>query len=1180
MAISFGNTWWGQQWLGALNRIDHANRLPRGKSYANKGAVTSIQIKENRIEAKVQGTSINPYKVNIVVPPYYEEQTSVFIDAIRVNPLVLPKLLNRELPQELMSIAEQSGIQIFPSSWRDIKLNCSCPDEAVPCKHLAAVIYIIANEIDKNPFLVFKLHNFDILEHLKDMESHLRTEEKQPVLNLYDIAVEKQYPAEAVINKEAYEQLDFSVIPELTKQIVSLYPPKTLFFNGDFQTLLAYHYKTKIKNFEKMPWTADISDFHPVRNSRITLCLPQPGTPYIQYQYAYEEAKTIGLTELCVLLNETPAKRILNYSPCFSALYYVFHYCKQLVRQGALLPQLIENDDCSYRIRWIPALINKHVKTVFDVLLQITPPDVCRLEIKNKRGKTISENYLPMDENLKALCALFLDFFFKSEESPKSRLGSESAVTHNVKVAELFFCPGAQFFDAFTEKEIPNSIQLWLNRFNIARKEYAPVLAIDEFESHFDCNVLVESKENSLEAPVPLREFMSDVSHLPQQLELIKDLAMLAEYMPGLNELIASSGKTPVRFDNATVVEMLEKTLPALELFGIRILLPKSLQNILKPQVSMRIDKRGLKSYFSLNELLTFDWRVALGDFLMTEEEFRALSKNAGRLVRIRDGYALMNENEIKRIIRSLSTTRNVGPLQLLQSALSGEFEGAKVDIGEEARKEIRRLIQEEDTALPHNLRASLRPYQRRGFNWMYKNARLGFGSVLADDMGLGKTLQVITILLKFKEEGRLKGHPALVVVPTTLLTNWEKEIHRFAPALRAFIYHGTGRRLLDPEFISETDVLLTSYGIARADTEKFRKIEWHAIIIDEAQNIKNHETAQAKSIKQLKGKVKIAMSGTPVENRLSEYWSIFDFSNTGYLGNLSFFNEHFAKPIELNKDRKKLEVFCKITQPFILRREKSDKSIINDLPEKIENNQYCILSPEQISLYNATIEKNLEQVENAGGLERQRLVLKLLGALKQICNHPSQYLKKDDLTPSLSGKTEMLFQLLDNIYESGEKTLIFSQYAEMGSMLTHMIYERYGKQSLFLHGESSRRIRDRMVEDFQHRPDMDTFILSLKAGGTGLNLTAASHVIHYDLWWNPAIEAQATDRAFRIGQQRKVMVYRFITKNTLEEKIDAMIQDKKELASLTISRGESWIGNLNDKDLKELITFDTQDIK
>jgi hypothetical protein len=1132
-------------------------------------------MKGNRIEAKVQGGSATPYRATLVIPPYHEEQTSVLIQAIADNPLLLARLLNRELPQELMRIAEDNGIRIFPSSWQDIQLNCSCPDWAVPCKHLAAVIYIIANEIDKNPFLVFKLHAFDIAERLKELRLDMGAGEKQRVLNLADVAVAKKDLAETEADRTASERLDFSVIPDLGAQLRSLYPQKTLFFNGDFQALLDCYYKTGAKNFEKkLSLAAGREGFHRIRNSRIGLCLRPEGMPVVEYQYEGEEVQIVCLAELCVCLGETSAKHILGCSPYYSALYYVFLYCRRLLKQGALLPQLIEKDEHVYRIRWIPALINPQVKAVFDILLRIVPATFCRLEMKSKRGARIFGKYLPADENLKTLCALFLDFFFKSEEAPKLRSVPNSAVSHDAKVANLFFCPGSQSFAAFTEKEIPGSIQIWLNRFNIARKEYAPALAIDEFDKHFECNVLVENKNKPLEAPLSLREFIADEARLPQRTELIKDLAMLAEYMPELSVAISSLGKTPVCFDHLAAAGMLEKTLPALELFGIRILLPKSLQNILRPQVSIRIDKKGAKSYFSLNEMLTFDWRIALGNFLITEEEFRALSENAGKLVRIKDAYALMTESEIKRIIRSLSTAR-MGPLQLLQSALSEEFEGAGIEISQQARREIRRLMQEEEIKLPQGLRASLRPYQRRGFNWLYRNARAGFGSILADDMGLGKTLQVIAVLLKFKEEGLMEGRPALVAAPTTLLSNWEKEIRKFAPSLTAFVYHGAGRGRLDAGFISQTDVVLTSYGVVRMDVEKLKKIDWRAIVVDEAQNIKNSETAQAKSIKQLKGKVKIAMSGTPVENRLSEYWSIFDFSNTAYLGSLAFFNEHFGKPIEQNKDRKKLELFRKITQPFILRREKSDKSIIDDLPEKIESNQYCMLSPEQISLYKATVEKNLAQLEKAGKVERRSLVLRLLGALKQICNHPSLYLKKDDLASSLSGKTEMLFQLLDNIYESNEKALIFSQYSAMGSMLARMIYERYNKRSLFLHGGCNRRERHKMVEDFQNRPGADTFILSLKAGGTGLNLTAAAHVIHYDLWWNPAAEAQATDRAFRIGQHKNVMVYRFIAKNTLEERIDAMLQDKKELAGLAVANGESWIGNLSDADLKTLVAFE-----
>jgi SNF2 family DNA or RNA helicase len=432
--------------------------------------------------------------------------------------------------------------------------------------------------------------------------------------------------------------------------------------------------------------------------------------------------------------------------------------------------------------------------------------------------------------------------------------------------------------------------------------------------------------------------------------------------------------------------------------------------------------------------------------------------------------------------------------------------------------------------------------------------------------MGLGKTLQVITLLLKFKQENKLDKQKALIVVPTTLLTNWEKEVKKFAPELQTFIYHGTSRK----QHFEEADIILTTYGVTRSDITILQKIKWAVLAIDEAQNIKNVDTEQTKAVKKLKAGYIVAMSGTPVENRLSEYWSIFDFANKGYLGALNGFKEAYIKPIELLRDQEQLESFKKITAPFIMRRLKTDKTIISDLPDKVEIDQLCTLTTEQAALYESFLETMMRQIEGSDeGVQRQGLVFKLMIALKQICNHPSNFLKKDTIQPELSGKTLLLRNLLDNILEVGEKTLIFTQYKEMGDLLVQFIQETYQFSPLWLHGGCSRTQRDEMVEIFQHKPNPKVMILSLKAGGTGLNLTQANHVIHYDLWWNPAVEAQATDRAYRIGQKKNVQVHRFITQSTFEEKINAMIQAKKELASLTVSTGENWIGNLSNEDLK-----------
>jgi SNF2 family DNA or RNA helicase len=438
--------------------------------------------------------------------------------------------------------------------------------------------------------------------------------------------------------------------------------------------------------------------------------------------------------------------------------------------------------------------------------------------------------------------------------------------------------------------------------------------------------------------------------------------------------------------------------------------------------------------------------------------------------------------------------------------------------------------------------------------------------------MGLGKTLQVIAALLHLKESGQLGDRKALVVAPTSLLTNWSHELARFAPDLRVQIYHGASRSLA----LAEHDIILTSYGLVRTDSKPLGKPDWRALVIDEAQNIKNPGSAQTRAIKKLRADIRIGMSGTPVENRLLEYWSLFDFTNRGYLGSQKQFQSEFANPIEKDRDQGRLERFRKITGPFILRRLKSDRQIINDLPDKIESNRYCTLSTEQAALYQSTVDTVMADLQASEGIERRGIIFKLLNALKQICNSPAQFLNQDQASVEASGKLAAFMEIMTELQGCGEKALIFTQYTGMGDLLADSLRQQFGWEVPFLHGGLSRKQRDEMVERFQNERGVRAMILSLKAGGTGLNLTAASQVIHYDLWWNPAVEAQATDRAYRIGQQRAVLVHRLITENTFEEKIDAMIQSKKELADLSVASGEQWITELSDAQLRDLLTLGT----
>jgi SNF2 family DNA or RNA helicase len=439
---------------------------------------------------------------------------------------------------------------------------------------------------------------------------------------------------------------------------------------------------------------------------------------------------------------------------------------------------------------------------------------------------------------------------------------------------------------------------------------------------------------------------------------------------------------------------------------------------------------------------------------------------------------------------------------------------------------------------------------------------------VLADDMGLGKTLQVIALLQRIKEEGEPDGARALVVVPTSLLTNWQREVERFAPGLRVEVFHGARRELS----AARPDVLLTTYGVVRREAALLREMDWRVVVIDEAQNVKNAAAAQSRAVRSIPAGCHVAMSGTPVENQLSEYWSIMDFAQRGYLGGPTHFAREYATPIEVHRDAAAAARLRKVMAPFLLRRLKSDKSIIGDLPDKIEQDEFCTLGREQAALYESVVREGLASVAGESDtFQRQGLVLQMIMALKQVCNHPAHYLKQDKAEPDASGKAQRLLDLLEAIHAAQEKVLVFTQFREMGALLQAMLRERFGHEPLFLHGGVTRARRDQMVERFQQERGERVFLLSLKAGGTGLNLTAANHVVHFDLWWNPAVEAQATDRAYRIGQQRNVQVHRFITRGTFEERINAMIRSKRELADLAVGSGETWIGQLPPEELQAL---------
>jgi SNF2 family DNA or RNA helicase len=409
-----------------------------------------------------------------------------------------------------------------------------------------------------------------------------------------------------------------------------------------------------------------------------------------------------------------------------------------------------------------------------------------------------------------------------------------------------------------------------------------------------------------------------------------------------------------------------------------------------------------------------------------------------------------------------------------------------------------------------------------------------------------------------------------------SVVGNWQHEAARFAPALRVHVHHG-GERLSGEQFarvLSDVDLVITTYGLVARDQEQLAAVRWERVVLDEAQNIKNSAARQAQAVRMLPAARRIALTGTPIENRLSELWSIFHFLNPGLLGSASEFRKRFATPIERYHDRDSAETLKRITAPFILRRLKTDRTIISDLPDKIEMKVYCNLTREQATLYQAVVDEMLEKIANSEGIERRGLVLSTMLKLKQVCNHPAQLLGDGSALPGRSGKVAHLEEMLDEVLSDGDRALVFTQFAEMGKLLQAHLQKRLVRPVPFLHGGTSMKVRDAMVAGFQAEDGQPVLLISLKAGGTGLNLTAANHVVHFDRWWNPAVEDQATDRAFRIGQKRNVQVRKFICAGTLEERIDAMIEDKKDLAGRIVGAGEAWLTELSTAELRKLVAL------
>lgn len=667
---------------------------------------------------------------------------------------------------------------------------------------------------------------------------------------------------------------------------------------------------------------------------------------------------------------------------------------------------------------------------------------------------------------------------------------------------------------------------------------------------------------------------------------LLASLGAASMIYPRVETSLLSADPSFVQIDVGEAYEFMIEQAAVLRQAGFGVLLPAWwTQKRARPKAKAKVTSKiqAGKAKLSLESLMQVEWEVVIGDQVISLEELEQLAALKIPLVRIRGQWVELGPEQIQQAIAFLKRTRqSISMRQLVRLRLGLEelpsrlgFDGIE---GSGVAGDFLRTISSdeefEELDPVSTFEGQLRPYQKRGFSWLYYLSRFGIGPCLADDMGLGKTVQTLAFLQKLAHENE-DVKPSLLICPMSVVGNWQREAQRFTPDLKVMIHHGSSRKK-GAEFAAESKrhaLVISSYGLLVRDQANFDQLGWEVVILDEAQNIKNPFTKLAKVARGLKAQTKLALTGTPVENTVGDLWSIMEFLNPGLLGDRTSFRKNFLLPIQVERDVVAIDQLKKITSPFVLRRLKTDSSIIKDLPEKLEMTVFCNLTREQASLYSAAIKDMERLLEEAEGIERKGLVLSLLMKLKQICNHPTQFLHDQSALDNRSGKLSRLTEMVDELLQAGDHALIFSQFAEMGDLIKTHLQNTFGQEVLFLHGALSKDKRDKMVARFQEEQDGPRlFVLSLKAGGVGLNLTRANHVFHFDRWWNPAVEDQATDRAFRIGQKRQVQVHKFVCTGTLEEKIDEIIRDKQSLSKAVVSQGEAMLTELSNSQLREFI--------
>ncbi|MGH3856960.1 MAG: DEAD/DEAH box helicase, partial [Pseudonocardiaceae bacterium] len=895
----------------------------------------------------------------------------------------------------------------------------------------------------------------------------------------------------------------------------------------------------------------------------------------------------------------------VRYGASIAYLAELAAFVRELVARGRILPALARDGNGTVAF-WRPVVQGPDVVTLGSLVAAMPP--VCRAEQGAHDPHELADSALHamLDAAVRAALRPGIDLVAPRRGPRPTRLPATEAWLTALIAPDGRFEADSKELDTLVE-----SLRPWEDigigkagparaTFRLTETETEPGAETDTGtgEKPVGTGWRLEFLLQSMADPsllVPAEQTWNDDGSLRRWLQhpeelLLAELGRASRIYPELESGLRTARPSHLCLDAEGAYHFLSTAAALLDEAGFGVLLPSwwDRRRKLGLAVSAYTPVDGVvtkASKFGRDQLVEFRWELAVGEDTLTEDEIAALAETKAPLIRLRGQWVAVDPEQLRRGLEFLARapTGSSTAAELLAMAArhpddldtplpltSVRAEGWLGELLSGAAAQSLQPLQP-----PPGFTATLRPYQQRGLSWLTFLSSLGLGGCLADDMGLGKTVQLLAMESLQRHEDPGTG-PTLLLCPMSLVGNWQREAAKFAPELRVYPHHGGTRLHGDAlrEHLKDTDLIVTTYATATRDIDELAGYRWDRVVLDEAQAVKNSLSRAAKAVRRLDAGHRVALTGTPVENRLAELWSIMDFLNPGLLGSSELFRTRYAIPVERYGQTEPAQRLRAITRPYVLRRLKTDPTIIDDLPEKIEIKQYCRLTTEQASLYQSIVDEMLEKIENTEGIERRGNVLAAMAKLKQVCNHPAQLLHDRSPIGTRSGKVIRLEEILEEILAEGDRVLCFTQFTEFAEMLVPHLAARFGQDVLYLHGGTPRTRRDEMVARFQSGEGPPIFLLSLKAGGTGLNLTAANHVVHLDRWWNPAVENQATDRAFRIGQKRTVQVRKFICTGTLEEKIDDMIEEKKALADLVVSDGEGWLTELSTRDLREVFAL------